>query len=84
MTKRATVRINLFRRKSGVYSVMSHRQIFFGNKFKTLLCKMRELVLAYDVQSSNKTSKPSAFYALYTGPNNRGTSHSVFKLSTKV
>ena len=83
MAKRATVLINSFRRKSGVHSVMSPRQIIFGKKFKTPLCKMGELVLAYDVLSSNKTSKPRAFYALYIGPNDSGTGHQVFKLSTK-
>ena len=45
---------------------------------------MGELVLAYDVQSNNKMSKPRAFYALYIGPNDGGTGHSVFKLSTKT
>ena len=62
---------------------MSPIQIIFGKKFKTLLCKMGELVLAYDVLSNNKMSKPRAFYALYIGPNDGGTGHSVFKLSTK-
>ena len=83
MTKHATVLINSFRRKSGVHSVMSPRQIIFEKKFKTPLCKMGELVLVYDVQANNKTSQPRAFYALYIGPNNEGTSHSVFKLLTK-
>ena len=32
----------------------------------------------------NKTSKPKAFYALYIGPNGGGTSHLIFKLSTKT
>ena len=41
---------------------------------------MGELVLAYDVLSSNKTSKPRAFY---TRPNDGGTDHSLFKLLTK-
>ena len=68
MTKRATVLINSFRRKSGVYSVMSLRQILFGKKFKTPLCKMGELVLAYDIRANNKTSRPRAFYALYIEP----------------
>ena len=45
---------------------------------------MGELVLAYDVKSDIKTSKPRAFYALYIGPNDGGTGHSVFKLSTKA
>ena len=36
ITKRATVLINSFRRRSGVHSVMSPRQIIFGKKFKTL------------------------------------------------
>ena len=51
MTKPATVLINSFRRKSGVHSVMSPRQIIFGRKFKTPLCKMGELVLAHNVPS---------------------------------
>ena len=83
MTKRATVLINSFRRKSGVHSVMSSRQIIFGKKLKTPMCKMGELVLAYDVLSNNKASKPRAFYALYIGPNDGNTGHSVFKLSSK-
>ena len=45
---------------------------------------MGELVLAYDIKLNNKTSKPRAFYALYIGPNDEGTGHSVFKLSTKA
>ena len=73
MTKCATVFINSFRRKSGVHSVMSPRKIILGKKFKILLCKMGELVLAYDIQSNNKTSKPRAFYALYIRPNDGGT-----------
>ena len=44
---------------------------------------MGELVLAYDVQLNNKTSKPRAFYALYIRPNDGGTGHSLFRLSTK-
>ena len=44
---------------------------------------MGELVLAYDVKSDNKTSKPRAFHALYIGHSDTGTGHSVFKLSTK-
>ena len=83
MTKRVTILINSFRRKSGVYPVMSPRQILFGMKFKTPLCKIGELVLACDVKSNNKTSKPRAFYAIYTQPNDAGNGHSVFKLVTK-
>ena len=83
MTKRATVLINSFRRKSGVHSVMSPRQILFGKKFKTPLCKMGELVMAYHIRANNKTSRPRAFYALYIGPNDSSTVHSVFKLSIK-
>ena len=44
---------------------------------------MGELVLAYDVQLNNKTLKLREFYALYIGPNDGSTGHSVFKLSTK-
>ena len=79
MTKCATVLINSFRRKSGVYSVMSPRQTLFRKKFKTPLCKMGELVLANDIKSNNKTSKPRALYALYIRPNDGGIDHSVFK-----
>ena len=44
LMKRAVVLINSFRRKSGVYPVMSPRQILFGKKFKTLLCKIGKLM----------------------------------------
>ena len=83
MTKRATVLINSFRRKSGLHSVMSPTHIICGKKFKTPLCKMGELVLAYDLLSNKKTSKIRAFYALVIGPNDGGTGHPVFKLSIK-
>ena len=81
LMRRAVVLINSFRRKSGVHSVMSPRQILFGKKFKTPLCKIGELVIAYNTTSDNKTTTPRAFYALYIGPNNGGTGHQVFKLS---
>ena len=64
MTKCATVLINSFRRKSGVHSMISPRQIIFGRKYKTPLCKMGELVLTYDVQANKKTLQPRAFYEL--------------------
>ena len=48
MTKRATILINSFRRKSGVHAAMSPKQIIFRKKFKTPLCKMGDLVLSYD------------------------------------
>ena len=54
MTRRVTVLINSFRRKSGVHTVMSLRQILFGKKFEIPLCKIGELVLVYDVKSDNK------------------------------
>ena len=44
---------------------------------------MEELVLTYDVKANNQTSHLRAFYVLYIGPNDGGTGHSVFKLSTK-
>ena len=44
---------------------------------------MGELVSAYDKLSNNKISQPRSFYVLYIGPNDGGTDHSVFKLSTK-
>ena len=83
MLKRVVVLINLFRRKSGVRPVMSPRQILFGKKFKTPLCKIGELLMAYDVTANNRTIIPRAFYALYIGPNDSGTGHQVFKLSSK-
>ena len=81
--KRVTVLINLFRSKSGVHPVMSPRQILFRKNFKTPLCKIGELVITYNVTSSNKTSDPRVFFALYIGPNDSGTSHTLFMLATK-
>ena len=77
------VLINSFKKKSGVHPVISPRLILFGKKFKTPLCKIGELVMAYDVTTSNKTTHPRAFYALYIVPNDSGTGHQVFKLATK-
>ena len=62
---------------------MSPRQILFGKKFKTPLCKIGELVMAYDVPGSNKTPDPRSFFALYIGPNSSVTNHIVFKLPMK-
>ena len=59
---------------------MSPRQILFGKKFKTLLCKIGELVMAYDGTANNKSTIPRAFYELYIGPNDNDTGHQVFKL----
>ena len=61
---------------------MSPRQILFGKKLKTPLCKIGELVMTYDVTADNKTTIPRAFYALYIGPNDSGTVYQAFKLST--
>ena len=81
--KHAVVLINSFWRKSGVHPVISPRQILFGKKFKTPLCKIGELVMAYDVTADNKTTTPRAFYVLYIGPNDGGTGHRVFKMSIR-
>ena len=62
LLKRVVVLINSLRRKSGVYPVMSPRQILFGKKFKTPLCKIGELVMAYDVTVDNKTTTPRCAY----------------------
>ena len=62
---------------------MSPRQILFSKKFKTPLCKIGKLVIAYDVTARNKTTYLRAFFALYIGPNDSGTGHTVFKLTTK-
>ena len=62
---------------------MSPRQILFGKKFKTPLCKIGELVMAYDVTADNTTTTPRAFYALNIGPNDSGTGYQVFKMSTR-
>ena len=56
---------------------------WMGSTFKTPLCKIGELVMAYNVKDSNKTLHPRTFYALYIGPNDSGIGHSVFKLSIK-
>ena len=52
-------------------------------KFKTPLCKISKLVMAYNLTTSNKITHPRAFFALYIRPNDSGTGHKVFKLSTK-
>ena len=44
---------------------------------------MGELVLAYNIKSNNKISKPRAFHVLYIGLNDAGIGHSVFKPATK-
>ena len=62
---------------------MSPRKILFGKKFKSQLCKIGELVIAYDVTANNKTTIPRVYYALYIGPNDSGTGHQVFKLLSK-
>ena len=62
---------------------MSPRQKLLGKKFKTPLCKIGELMMVYNVIASNKTTHPRAFSALYIVPNDSGTGHIVFKLSTK-
>ena len=73
MVKRVTVLLNLFRRKSGVHPVMPPRQFVFRKKFKTPLCKIGELVMAYNV----------TFFTLYVGPIDSSSGHTVFKLSTE-
>ena len=62
---------------------MSPRQILFVKKFETKLYKIGEIVMACDVTSSNKTTEPRSFFALYIRPNDSGTGHTVFKLATK-
>ena len=39
--------------------------------------------MAYDIKASNKTLHQRKFYALFIEPNDGGTGHSVFRLSTK-
>ena len=56
----------------------------YGRGFKTPLCKFGELVMAYEPKSSNETSVPRAFYALYLYPNENGSGHVVFSLKLKT
>ena len=42
---------------------------WMGSTFRTPLYKIGELVMAYNVKASNKTSQPRIFYVLYVGPN---------------
>lgn len=67
----------------GCYNLIKIKRVLFGKKFKTPLCKIGELVMAYNVTADNKTKIPRAFYALYIGPNDSGTGHKVFKLMTR-
>ena len=39
--------------------------------------------MVYDVNANSKILYPRIFYALYIGPNDSGTGHLIFKLSTK-
>ena len=39
--------------------------------------------MAYNTNDSNKKLHPKTIYALYIGPNDSGTGHSVFNFSTK-
>ena len=55
----------------------------FRKEFKTPLCKIGKLVMVYNVTSNNITARPRVFFALYIGPSDSGTSHTVFKLATK-
>ena len=61
MVKRVTVLINSFNNKSRVHLVVSPRQILFGKKFKTPLCKIGELVMTYDVTANNTMAHSRAF-----------------------
>ena len=54
-----------------------------GSSFKIPLCKIAEIMIAYDEMTSNTTLYPRTSYALYIGPNDSGTSYSVLKLSKK-
>ena len=83
MVRRVVILINSFAWKLGVHDVMSPRQIIYGKRFHTPLCKIGELVLAYNTEVSNDTGKERAFFALYVGPRDNGTGHEVIKLSTK-
>ena len=53
------------------------------NDWKTTNKHEDELVIAYNNNTSSKTLYPKISYALYIGPNDRGTGHLIFKLSTK-
>ena len=54
-----------------------------ANDWKSADKHKSELVMAYNKNANNKTLHPRTFYALYIGPIDSGTSHLVFKLSTK-
>ena len=83
MVKRVTIFISLLNKKSGVHSVMSHRQILLGIKFKAPLCKVGKLEMAYNMTRNNKTARQMGFFALYIGPRDSNTFHIVHELSTK-
>ena len=56
----------------------------YSKGFKPPLCKFGELVMAYELKSSNDTAVPRAFYALYLYPNENDSGHVVFNLKTKT
>ena len=53
------------------------------NDWKTTNKLEGELVMAYDNNARSKTLYQRPFFALCIGPNDSGTDHSIFKLSTK-
>ena len=79
---RATILINLIPRKGGVYDAMSARELVLGKKLQIPKCQVGEFLIGHQY-STNNTEKPRGFDALYLGPNDNRTGHSVFKISSK-
>ena len=83
MASRATTLINSFNRKGNVHPVLSPREIVTGRRFITPICHFGDLVMAYNTKASNDTGTQRAVYSLYIRPNDAGTAHYVYNMTTK-
>ena len=83
MASRATTLINSFNCKGNVHPVLSAREIVTGQRFITPICYFGNLVMAYNTKASNDTGTQRAVYLLYIRPNDAGTAHYVYNMTTK-
>ena len=81
---RTTILINSLPRKDGVHPTLSPREIVTGKKFCVPQYEIGDYVQAHTMPKvSNGTGEERTVDTLYLGPPDNGSSHDVFKLSTK-
>ena len=74
--------INSIRRKGGVHSVMSPRQIVTGRELILPPYPPGAVVYAVKGDSSNSIDEMRTFDALYLRPNDDGSGHFVYNINT--